>query len=168
MDGLYVLRRIRTVKRGCKISLWIGGIFSALALILVALAVYWFISMPSFLDMEDSPVSWTNHLPETATEVNEWAWADGFLPDYSYILKAKVTQQEFNEFNLKLGLTPHTPTRIYTESDAMLSWNAPPGCDEAWWDPSPFLDATFVEEGSDTWSCAKYEDGFLYFQSLNH
>jgi hypothetical protein len=116
----------------------------------------------------DSKPSWRQNLPATATDVHEWSWADGFLPDYSYLLKARVTETEFTQFVALLGLTPHTPARQYSEESHWLSWRAAPGFDGDWWDASDSLDSTFVREGQDTWSFAKYENGYLYFQSLNH
>ncbi|MGC3956462.1 MAG: hypothetical protein QM813_00340 [Verrucomicrobiota bacterium] len=116
----------------------------------------------------DSKPSWRQDLPATATDVHEWVWADGFLPDYSYLLKARISEDEFREFVTRLGLTAHTPTREYSEDSVWLSWGAAPGFDGSWWDVSDSLDSTFVSEGHDTWSFAKYEKGYLYFQSLNH
>lgn len=113
-------------------------------------------------------LSWRHDLPATATDVHEWAWADGFLPDYSYILKAKVSEPDFNVFIRKLKLTPHSPDRQYSDNPAWLSWSCPPGFTNDWWDASGSLSNTFVDEGHDTWSFAKYENGYLYFQSLNH
>ncbi len=112
--------------------------------------------------------SWRRHLPATATDIHEWAWADGFLPDYSYFLKARIAEAEFQQFVARLGLTPHTSDRKYSEHSNWLSWSSAPGFDGDWWDASPSLASTFVSEGHDTWTFAKYENGFLYFVSLNH
>jgi len=52
----------------------------------------------------DSKPSWRQDLPVTATDVHEWAWADGFLPDYSYLLKARVTGGSSSNSSTGLGL----------------------------------------------------------------
>src|SRR5882672_5623949 len=117
---------------------------------------------------DSSGRSWRQNLPTNATDVLEWSWSDGFLPDYSYVMKARVSQADFDGFRLALNLTPHTADRQYSDATLWLSWSAPPGFKNTWWDASPSLEATFVNQGSDTWSFAKYENGFLYFQSLNH
>ena len=112
--------------------------------------------------------SWRGRLPASATDIHEWVWADGFLPDYSYLLKARITETEFQQFIAQLGLTPHTPDREYSEESHWLSWSAAPGFHGDWWDATPTLDSTYVSEGHDTWAFAKYENGSLYFESLNH
>ena len=114
------------------------------------------------------PPSWRRHLPASATEIQEWAWADGFLPDFTYLLKARVSDSEFLEFVASLGLAPHTPERKYSESAHWLSWSPPPGFDGKWWDASGALSSTFVDEGHDTWMFAKHENGFLYFKCFSH
>jgi len=70
------------------------------------------------------PPSWRRHLPANATDIQEWAWADG---DVSYLLKARVTDAEFLKFVASLGLTPHTPDRKYSESSHWLTWRPSPG-----------------------------------------
>jgi hypothetical protein len=112
--------------------------------------------------------SWRGYLPTNATEISEWSWSDGFLPDYSYVLKARVTPANFDSFCSELGLTLHTTNRHYADDPTWLSWSAPPGFTSTWWNPSPTLENTYVSQSNDTWSFAKYENGFLYFQSLNH
>ena len=156
-----------------KLALAFGGLLTAMALL--AAAYYWHrdrqreqaIEVLSALFSMDSKPSWKSHLPSSASDVQEWSWADGFLPDYSYQLKARVTEAEFQKFVSDLGLTPHTPERKYSE-DSWLSWGSAAGFDGTWWDPGDNLDSTYVTEGQDTWSYAKFEKGFLYFKSLNH
>ena len=112
--------------------------------------------------------SWRGHLSTNATDVLEWSWSDGFLPDYSYVMRARVSRSDFESFCTALSLTLHTPDRSYTDDAHWLAWSAPPGFTNTWWDVSPSLEGTYVSQGNDTWSFAKYENGFLYFQSLNH
>lgn len=48
-------------------------------------------------------------LPETATDVHEDAWEDGFLPDYHYCLKAKISAVELEAYARRLELAPPPP-----------------------------------------------------------
>ena len=105
-------------------------------------------------------------LPWSARDVREYYETDSFLPDYSYQLKARITEQQFHEYIAKFHLTLHTPTRTYSDDTLWLSWRHVRNCD--WWDPSDSLESTFVWQGNDTWIFAKYERGHLYVGSLNH
>ncbi len=146
-----------------KIVSWIlGGLL--LAIVAIIIAVY---SLISSIFLMDSKPSWTSLLPPTATEVQESSWADGFLPDCSYQLKARITEAEFQKFVTDLRLTPHTPDRQYSE-DSWLSWGSSPQFQDVWWDPSEDLSSTFVSEGHDTWTYAKFEKGHLHLKSLIH
>jgi hypothetical protein len=107
-------------------------------------------------------------LPWSAHDVHEWYMSDTLLPDYSYQLKAQVTEDQFRRYITRFGLTPHTPTRSYSDSAIWLSWNRAPGFEGGWWDPSASLDSTFVWQGYDTWTFAKFENGYLYLASVNH
>ena len=49
-------------------------------------------------------------LPFSAEDVHEWHLENGFLPDYSYQLKAKITADQFSRYVDRLGLTPHSAT----------------------------------------------------------
>jgi hypothetical protein len=114
---------------------------------------------------------WLFHrnLPRTAEEVHEWSWSDGFLSDYTYLLTARMRKEEFDAYITTLGLTLHTPNRKYEEPAVpWLDWGAVPDEKTSWWNPSPSLDSTFVDQGHDTWTYAKYENGRLYLKSLNH
>jgi hypothetical protein len=107
-------------------------------------------------------------LPWSAHDVHEYYVSDTLLPDYSYQLKAQVTEDQFRRYIAKFGLTPHTPTRTYSDSTIWLRWDGVRGAERGWWDPSDSLDSTFVWQGYDTWTFAKYEHGYLYLASINH
>lgn len=110
--------------------------------------------------------SFRRELPWTAEDVHERYWSDGFLPDDSYRLKARITDEQFRRYIAKFELTPHAPTRAYSESpDLYLTWS--PRTD-TWWDPTDSLESTFVSQDRDTWTFAKHERGYLYLRSLNH
>jgi hypothetical protein len=107
-------------------------------------------------------------LPWSAREIHECYMTEPLLPDYSYQLKARITEHEFRDYIARFKLTPHTSSRTYSEEAIWLSWNEVPGFERGWWDPSDSLDSTFVWEGNDTWIFAKYENGHLYLGSVNH
>ncbi len=105
-------------------------------------------------------------LPRYAQDVRVWKHADGFLPDYMYLLRARISQDDFARYAASLNLTPHSPTRKYEEGPAeqFMDW----GRRDDWWDPSPDLAGTFVDQGQDTWTFAKYENGYVYLKSFNY
>jgi hypothetical protein len=123
------------MKKPLKIALWIGGSVAGLIAIgffgLIAVGYIMFGSFGPSNDDGSSTISWRSSLPETAADVHEHAWADGFLPDYDYYLRARVTKPEFDKFVQDLGLTPHTTTRIYSESSC-LSWSGHLPADSEW------------------------------------
>ena len=107
-------------------------------------------------------------LPSNAEDVHEWFREDGFLPDYSYQLKAKISDEQFHRYIERFELTPHSPERQYSEGpEPWLSWqNNGPTIE--WWDPSESLAETFVKQSGDNWTYAKRERGYLYLKSLEH
>ena len=143
------------------------GSLGAAALVLFGVLYFLIFGFPSF--SSDSSLSWKSELPSTATEIQESVWADGFLPDYSYILRARISGQEFADFCLRLKLTPHSESRTYSDDKHWLSWTALPNVDGGdWWGATESLERTFVRQDGTSWSFAKYENGYLYFQSLCH
>jgi hypothetical protein len=107
-------------------------------------------------------------LPWSAKDVHEWYMTDGLLPDYSYQLKARVTEEQFRRYIARFGLTPHTSTRNYSDLTPCLSWDSAPEFEDGWWDPSDSLDSTYVRQVYHTWTFAKFERGYLYLGSLDH
>lgn len=105
-------------------------------------------------------------LPRSAQDVWEWKHADGFLPDYMDLLKARISREDFVRYVARLNLTPHSPSRKYDEGPAEVFLNWGPRDD--WWDPSLGLEGTYVDQGQDTWTFAKYENGYVYLKSFNH
>jgi hypothetical protein len=107
-------------------------------------------------------------LPWSAHQVHEWYWTDTLIPDYSYQLKAKITEEEFRRYVTRFGLTPHTTNRRYSDDLILLRWDSASGSGREWWDPSESLDSTFVKQDRYTWTFAKYEHGYLFLSSLAH
>lgn len=109
---------------------------------------------------------------------------DGFLPDATFCLKLKITKPQFEKIVKTVGATPHTETRRYTDDKGWLNWspaqgasdpfaaskgqNVKPPKGESVWDPKPDLTSTFVRQNGDYWEYLKYENGYLYYKSLNH
>jgi hypothetical protein len=109
-------------------------------------------------------------LPPIATEIREYEWSDGFLPDYSYHLKARIDAKAFRSYVQAFELALHRDASQYDESPVpWLNWraNGAPK-DDGWWTPSESLEGTFVSNRRRRWTFAKYEDGYLYVKSLQH
>jgi hypothetical protein len=110
-------------------------------------------------------------LPTTATQIREWRWSEGGLTgqDYVYLLRAKITQQEFLDYVDKFDMTPHTPERGYSRG-FVLDWHPhTQHSDEAleWWTPSPNFDNTYAHDGGSWWRYAKWENGYIYLVSCS-
>jgi len=110
-------------------------------------------------------------LPPTATQIREWRWAEGGLTgqDYAYLLRAKITKQEFLDYVDRFDMMPHTPEREYS-CGFFLDWC--PGmlhsCESPeWWTPSNRSDNTYVYDGGSWWQCAQWENGYIYVVSYN-
>ena len=108
-------------------------------------------------------------LPEGATDVREFHWAEGFLPDFEYLLKARIDEADFLPYVEDLGqLELHSETREYTDDPMWLSWTTTIHFDGDWWDPSADLSGTYVYQSKHFWELVKYESGHLYVMALDH
>lgn len=108
-------------------------------------------------------------LPFSTWDIQESYWSDGFLPDYSYCLKAKMTREEFEAYISRFGLTLN-PTIPDLGRDEMPSpsWGGPWG-GASWWDVTSTMDSTYYEWPKlDNWTLAKYEHGYLYLHSSEY
>ena len=135
---------------------WIGGVF------LLMFATWYFWPPPDEI--------FQKKLPPTAKEVQVWLQEDGLLPDYTYLLRARITKEEFEQYVAELSLTPHSAERKYDDSVAWLSWSAQPlrGSAPEWWIPTRAQETTFVRQERQNWTYAKHENGYVYLKSLNH
>ena len=108
---------------------------------------------------------------------------DGLLPDATFRLKLKITKAQFDAIVIKLGATPHTESRKYSDDKGWLNWRPDLGSDDPFtnnnvakpppkgenlWDPDTDLSTTFVRQHKDSWTFLKYERGYLYFTELSH
>jgi len=105
-------------------------------------------------------------LPASARDIHEWSGGEeGILAqDYMYLLKARITPDEFDAYVNRFGMTPHTPNRSY-QYGFQPGWRI--GQELEWWDPSDDVSNTYVLDHSSAWTYAKYENGYLYVVSYN-
>ena len=97
-------------------------------------------------------------LPSTATDVHEHNW-DTYVRDYCYILKAKITPEEFEVYRKKLKLVP-----IPENKKEEVDWQAWDNFGD-WWDPSATVEGTFYNPtmtGSQH-AFTKHENGYVYY-----
>lgn len=86
-----------------------------------------------------------------------------------YLLRAKITEDEFYTYVNKLNLTPHTSTREYGYG-FILNWHPHEHLTDDqldWWTPTENFDSTYVYDGGSWWRYAKYEDGYIFVVSFN-
>jgi len=108
-------------------------------------------------------------LPDGATGVREFHWADGVAPDFQYLLRARIDEADFAEYVEDLGkMELHAAGREYGDDPVWLDWSAPSRFDGDWWDPSDNLDGTYVNQSVEMWEFVKYERGYLYVKALDH
>jgi hypothetical protein len=110
-------------------------------------------------------------LPPTATQIREWRWSEGGLTgqDYTYLLRAKITKQEFLDYVDRFDMAPHTPEREYSYG-FVLTWH--PYTQHSyealeWWTPSESSNGTYVHDGGSWWQYAKWENGYIYIVSCS-
>ena len=88
-------------------------------------------------------------LPWTASEIREYAWRDGFLPDFTYFLRAGITETQFDEYVARFKLT--TSEEMGLSYDDRASWFRPPpgehkvyGLTDGRWSMSAIYDAGHI------------------------
>lgn len=108
-------------------------------------------------------VDWSpkGYLPGTAQDIHEYqSPIVGITSDYWYLLKAKVTEEEFLRFAKRMKLVPvddQDPRR------AMYRWTG--YGNEEWWFALETLQGTFHDPRAknSAIALAKYESGHLYY-----
>jgi hypothetical protein len=107
-------------------------------------------------------------LPFGTWDAHEWYWSDGLLPDHTYCLKAKVTEGEFKDYIATLGLEQHPPDPPFEHGfhdPPRPVWGGPVGSAE-WWDVTTSMENSYYAwPRMDSWTVAKYENGYLYLYS---
>ena len=106
---------------------------------------------------------WPPHraLPWSATEVHELALTDGFLPDFSYQLKARIPPDALDASIQELGLTGHGVEVLPSPARPEAVWG-PTFASNPWWDPPEGLGQHWRQESRDFRVEAWYHDGWLY------
>ncbi|MFN8394970.1 MAG: hypothetical protein U0176_10010 [Bacteroidia bacterium] len=99
-------------------------------------------------------------LPKFTFDYQTWQWKDGFLPDERFLLKAKISEDEFLTYVKDLGLEPATP-------DLPNLWNSPFGNEAPFWDcdgkmEGSYVDVPYPEMPLESNTVAKYQNGYLY------
>lgn len=101
-------------------------------------------------------------LPESAAEILEHR--SGTV-DFTYLLRARITEDEFRTYVDELGLAP--VNNAAWKDDGVVKPSQPHPDDPEWWSPIRPVDGVFqLRQDSDIIS-AKYEDGFIYLSVIH-
>ncbi len=103
-------------------------------------------------------------LPRSAEEINELALQPGFIPDYSYFLKAKIKEKEFLKYVEKYDLKPFPENTERPEEYKF--WFGTEDIEKSWWTPSPHSVGSYIKRDDSMFMCAKYENGYIYFKAI--
>ena len=103
-------------------------------------------------------------LPATASEVHEYYNDSGFTGDFLRCLKAKMPQSEMPRFAAKLGLAQRYDPR--KDAKSPVSFSAADGI--SWWSQPKTLNGAYFKytPGSESYSVATYQDGYVYFLAI--
>lgn len=112
------------------------------------------------------PPSPRTALPKTAHDIHEYR--PDISPDMLYLLRATISQKDFDLFVSRLKLEPHTESRPYTDATHWLEWSGWGSETPDWWDPSRDTEKTYVSQVGRTWTMAKHENGFVYYKKISH
>ena len=99
-------------------------------------------------------------LPWSASDIEEELTEFGLLPDFHYVLKARLPEQDFAVYAKRLGLVPWQQT-----SETMgIDWTT--SSQQPWWTPSPATERTWYHHDGDFYRYAKWEAGWVYVCSF--
>ncbi|MFN0075229.1 MAG: hypothetical protein ACKVY0_02020 [Prosthecobacter sp.] len=129
-------------KRSCSTRFPFGGASALLTLYVAGIfAAYHMFSWP-----------YRKALPWSASEVEEHIWTAGFLPDFSYSLRARITEEQFLDYVARFELKSAGKREYYFfERDEAPRWGPSPGAYE-----------TYRREDGD-WSMeAMYDNGIMW------
>ena len=102
-------------------------------------------------------------LPASATSVQEYYSDSGFNGDYLRCLRARMPESEMPEFATKLGLTQrYDPKR---DAKLPIRFAVDPGV--SWWHQPASMEGAYFEytPGSESFSMAMYQDGYVYYMA---
>lgn len=97
-------------------------------------------------------------LPWSASEVKEYAWTDGFLPDFVYCLRARVTEEQFRDYVVHFELASAGSQEHFPVTDEEVSW----------WKPSPGAHEVFRLEDGDWEMEAVFDNGIMWVMAGEH
>ena len=126
--------------------------------IFILISIFLFIIYKSFLFQEKA----RRLLPKSSKDVREFNWSNpGFLPDYWYALKAKMTSDEFETYRKKMGFIS-VPKDKWEDSN---NWSGMSGI-ESWWDPNGDSEVLYYNPNlsGSTKAIMKFENGYLYYK----
>ena len=146
------------LSRGKRVALTGIGIFAALPFVLVG---------GLLIADKVIPSNVRKALPNDATDVHEYYEDNKFFGDFARYVKAKIPESEMPEFARKLSLSRrYSPHMV--KANFPLDFDGETGIG-AWWHPSPALDSAYIEigPGTEAYSIAKYENGYVYFKATS-
>ena len=84
--------------------------------------------------------------------------------DYFWLVKAKITEDEFREYVATLELVPYEGVKTIGMT-AQNQWYGHAGCGD-WWDPTESMSNTYYDSTMTGSGCAlsKYENGYVYYR----
>lgn len=99
--------------------------------------------------------SYRKALPWSASQVKEQVWREGFLPDFAYYLRARITEEQFLEYVVRFEL----------ESAGKMGYFTKPS-EAQWWGPTPGEHEVYrLEENG--WSMeAVYDNGVIWVKAI--
>jgi hypothetical protein len=155
------------MKKSHKVILFVS-LGSVTFIIICFVSVYWLLnSMIYSLSPESYIDEYKSALPKTATETKE-KFYDAF-PDFSYFMKAKITQDEFNTYTKELKLNINNDStklssKIFKSGKKELDWWKVTGKNDIYYKVYYHKDKSSVS-GEEY---ATYEDGNLYFYVIKY
>lgn len=100
--------------------------------------------------------SYRKSLPWSASEVKEYVWTDGFLPDFAYYLRAQITKEQYLNYVARFKLVSGGKRELF---------NGPH--EVPWWSPSAGAHEVYQLEDGD-WSMeVVYENGIIWVMARN-
>jgi len=104
-------------------------------------------------------------LPSSATDIHVCKPSIFWVhPNFWYLLKAKITHEEFEIYRKRLKFIP-----ITEDEKKEIHWTGWDDFVDEWWDPLPTSDGSFYDpstQGSHR-ATMKYENGYLYYMETS-
>lgn len=99
--------------------------------------------------------SYRKALPWSASEVKEHVWTEGFLPDFAYYLRARITEEQFLEYVARFELE-----RVDQQ------WYPTKPLEVPWWGPSPGAHLFYRLEDDGWLMEAIYDNGIIWVKAI--